>query len=199
VNKIAFFSVVGVVAIAAVIFFASSSVTDNGIEVGNKSAEAACNKEVDNCLPRIGYLDTDDTMWTGELVEGKVVIINFWATWCGPCKTEIPDLTKTYKQYKDQGLVLLGVLMDSDAVDDAKLAAFEKDYNLDYPVVRIDQQIYADFGEPPRLPTTFVYNRAGKQVLERIGALHKSELDDLLPELLAEKAPAPANDADGDS
>lgn len=187
-KKIVFFSVVGVAAIVAIIIFASSSVSKKGLQ--SNTAEAACTQGDEECMPRIGYLDTKDTMWTGDLVEGKVVIINFWATWCAPCKKEIPDLTAAYKQYKDQGLVLLGILMDSDDVDDDKLARFSKETNLDYPVVRIDQQIWDDFGAPGRMPTTHIYDRSGKRVLFREGTIHKSELDGILPELLAQNPPA---------
>lgn len=186
-KKVALFSVAGVSIIIGVILLASSSVTKKGISV--KTASAACEPEVDTCLPRIGYLDTKDTMWTGELVEGKVVVINFWATWCAPCKTEIPDLTELYKKHKDKGLVLLGIMTDSDKITDEKLNKFASTYNLDFPVIRIDQQIFADFNEPGRLPTTFVYNRAGKRVFSHLGAVRRDEFDELITDLLAEPPP----------
>lgn len=199
-KKIAFFSVVGIAAVVAVIAFASTSTRDDQDDGGElpqaKNAVRTCNKEiVGDCLPEIGYLDTDDVMWTGDLVDGKVVMINFWATWCEPCKYEIPDLTVAYKRHKEQGFVLLGVLMDSDRVTDEQLKTFAAKYNLDYPVVRVDQQLWYDFGEPQALPTTYIYDRAGNRAFSRRGPVSKEELDRILLDLLAEPAPATRTDS----
>lgn len=186
-KKAAFFGVMVAAVAALVVILANSSVTRTGVRMGPRSAEA-CNKEdASECLPKIGYLDTAGTMWTDELLAGKVVIVNFWATWCAPCKHEIPAFTATYKKHASEGVVLLGVLVDSDAVDDEQLAAFSKQYNLDYPVVRIDQEIWYKFAEPDALPTTFVYDRQGKLRLRHRGALSESALEDVVTRLVAEK------------
>ena len=132
-----------VVAVTAlVVVFASLSVTKNEdgrvkVQMKTRSAEA-CNQDVPgSCLPALNYLDTGGTMWTREQLTGKVVMVNFWATWCGPCKAEVPALTAAYRKYKDQGFVLLGVLMDAEDVSDEQLEVFSKGYQLDYPVVRV--------------------------------------------------------------
>src|SRR5690606_35684310 len=133
---------------------ANSSVSKRGLKLGSRSAEA-CTKKGPECLPQIGYLDTKDTMWSQELLAGKVVMINFWATYCAPCRQEVPALTAAYRKYAGEGFVLLGVLTDEPT--DEELARFASAHGLDYPVVRVDQGIFDAFQWPSMLPTTFVY------------------------------------------
>jgi thiol-disulfide isomerase/thioredoxin len=199
-KKIAFFSVLGIAAVVAVIAFASTATNNkkgkDSLPGPSNAASSTCNKGVPgDCLPAVGYLDTADVMWTGDLVQGKVVMINFWATWCQPCKHEIPDLTVAYKKHKDEGFVMLGVLMDADRVTDEQLKEFAGTYNLDYPVVRVDQQLWYDFGEPQALPTTYIYDRSGNRAFTRRGPVSKEELDSLLTKLLAQPTPAARNDS----
>lgn len=185
-RKAAFLGVMVLLVAVLVVVLANSSVTKHGVKMGPKSAEA-CNKDIPGeCLPRLGYLDTRDTMWTPELLDGKVVMVNFWATWCAPCKEEVPALTAAYKKYADKGFVLLGVLVDSDAVTDEQLASFARQYNLDYPVVRIDQDIFSAFAEPGALPTTFVYDRTGMLRHKKLGMLSHAEIERVLDKLFAE-------------
>jgi thiol-disulfide isomerase/thioredoxin len=190
VKKFVFFGVMvaAVTALVVVFAYSSVSVSKDGVKVAMKTRSAeACNQDVPaSCLPQIGYLDTGDTMWTNDLLEGKVVLVTFWATWCGPCKVEVPALTAAYRKYKDQGFVLLGVLMDSDDVTDEQLAVFARQYSLDYPVVRVDQDIWSNFGHPDAMPTTFIYDRAGRLHYKQRGAVNEGQLAAVIEQLLRE-------------
>ena len=84
--------------------------------------------------------------------KGKVLIIDFWATWCPPCKAEIPDFIDLYKTYQKKGLVILGIALD----DKEKVSKFAKDYNINYPIVIGDQSISALYGGITGIPTTFI-------------------------------------------
>jgi peroxiredoxin len=93
--------------------------------------------------------------------KGKVILLDFWATWCGPCRVEIPHFVDLQKQYGSQGLVVLGVSVD-DTVD--KLKPFAQELQMNYPVlVGLGRDDVQDaFGPIWGLPTTFLISREGK-------------------------------------
>ena len=145
------------------------------------TAQAAC--AGDACLPDVKYIDTDGKAHTPDSLRGKVVVINFWATWCGPCKKEIPDLSKLYLKYKDKGVVMLGVLAN-DNPSESDLLNFRSDYEMEFPVVRQSSDILVSFNYPQALPTTFIYDRAGRRVgSPRVGAIKMDEMDATLKTL----------------
>jgi cytochrome c biogenesis protein CcmG/thiol:disulfide interchange protein DsbE len=154
---------------------ASSEEGSKSGELANSDVDSGCYQDGPNCLPPLDYLDEDGTIWTPETLKGKVVVINFWATWCRPCQHEIPDLARVYRKYKAKGVVMLGLM--TDKVDDAKLKAFSEKYGLDYPVVRVDQALSEAFGHPRNLPTNFVYNRTGHLVFDSPGAITAGALE----------------------
>ncbi len=101
--------------------------------------------------------------------KGKVVVLNFWATWCGPCVDEFPDLVKLHDQYADKGLVVLGVSMD-EPDDLGKVVDFAQKQKAGFPIfVRKNGSIEKyvtpiDKGWQGVIPTTYIYDRAGKRV-----------------------------------
>lgn len=106
--------------------------------------------------------DLNGKSWTLRDLEGKVVLVNFWATWCPPCRREMPDLESLYKRFKARGFVILGI-SDEKA---GTVQAFIHDHNVTYPILldpeRKVNQLYSVEG----IPMSFVYNRAGKLVSE---------------------------------
>ena len=113
---------------------------------------------------------------------GKVVLLNFWATWCGPCKMEIPWFIDFEQKYKDKNFAVLGVSLDEDGWESVKPYIAEKKIN--YRVVVGTEQVAQLYGEVDSLPTTFMIDREGRIATVHIGLVSKSEyihdIDDLL-------------------
>jgi thiol-disulfide isomerase/thioredoxin len=158
---------------------------NGGIRSGPPSAHAECTKGQRDCLPDVNYVDTTGVAYNHDSLAGKVVLVNFWATWCHPCQNEIPDLSKAYNKYKSKGVVFLGVMTDS--VDGQQLLNFQSDYEMTYPVVRANSDLNVAYNYPDALPTTFVFDRGGKQVYSHVGPLRERDLDSLLDQLVAQK------------
>jgi len=113
-------------------------------------------------LPAPAYatlsLDGDSVSLAKE--QGKVVLINIWATWCHPCRTEIPELRAIHATYRDRGLELIGVSVDADNTDDA-IRAFMKDFQMTFPIWRDpDERISTKF-LTVGVPSTFLIDKAG--------------------------------------
>ena len=109
-------------------------------------------------------LDREGQLGVGDL-KGKAVVVNFWASWCIPCRDEAPVLQKTYERYRDQGLVVLGVDVN-DFRQDAR--RFMKRYGLTYPVVYDGKGSTVGNWGVRGFPETFFVDRTGKLVGERI-------------------------------
>ena len=117
--------------------------------------------------PREGFLAPDFTLDTlqGEKatlshLRGKLVIVNFWATWCLPCRKETPALEEAYEQYKDSGMVILGVnLTDQDSVSEVE--SFVQEFKLTYPILLDRDGSISYLYQIEGLPMTFFINREG--------------------------------------
>lgn len=122
--------------------------------------------------------------------KGKVVLINFWATWCPPCVREIPRLVRISEKYEDQGLVVLGV--NTTFQDDpTKIAQFVRDQDISYRVL-LDSEGDASQKYPARLmPTTYLIDHTGKVVHTKVGEVDEVTLDEQIQRLIRAKAGAP--------
>jgi thiol-disulfide isomerase/thioredoxin len=113
---------------------------------------------------------------------GKVILLDFWATWCGPCRIEIPGFVKLQERYRDQGLVVIGVSVD-DSVEPVR--EFYREFNMNYPVVMGESRITELYGGIVGLPTTFIIGRDGRIYSKHMGATDVSVFEEEVKELLA--------------
>jgi thiol-disulfide isomerase/thioredoxin len=167
-----------------IFLFVHLSNDGGGVTIGTQKAQA-CTKGQTDCLPDVKYIDTQGNAYTPDQLSGKVVVVNFWATWCHPCQKEIPEFSKTYDKYKAKGVVFLGIMTDSPSNSD--LLNFQSDFEMTYPIVRASSDILVSYNYPQALPTTFIYSRGGKQVFSHVGPLDEAKLGTVLDQYVAEK------------
>ncbi len=99
--------------------------------------------------------------------KGKVVIIDFWATWCPPCRKGIPDLISIQKDFKDD-LVIIGISLDGEkTIKD--VPGFVKSYGINYPIVYGDEKVVAAYGGIEGIPTAFIVDKEGNVVDQHVG------------------------------
>lgn len=123
-------------------------------------------------------------------LRGKAVVVNFWATWCGPCKIETPWLVELQNQYGAQGLQIVGVAMDDSGKDE--IARFAKDMGMNYPVVLGREAVGQAYGGVDALPESFFIGRDGKIVDKIMGLEGRSEIEDAIKKALNTQAGSPA-------
>ena len=119
---------------------------------------------------------------------GKAVLLNFWATWCAPCKIEMPWFVDLQKQYAPQGLQVIGVAMD-DSGEDA-IAKFTKQMGINYPILIGKEAVGDAYGGVEFLPTTFIIDRQGKVVDRVFGLVSRSEFENGIKKALGGATPA---------
>ena len=115
-----------------------------------------------------GARDLDGRELSSASWRGKVVLVNFWATWCGPCRAEIPDLVALQDKYRDR-LQIIGVSEDEGPVDDVK--RFAAEHRINYPVVMTTPEIRQLFPAVSALPTSFILDRDSRLVQKHVGML----------------------------
>lgn len=120
--------------------------------------------------------DLQGTAWTLKSLRGKVVLVNFWATWCQPCRREMPDLDALYKRFKNQGFVILGI-SDEKA---AKVNQLLADNHVTYPILLDPGRKVNEAFRIDGIPKTFVYDRNGKLVAQSIDMRTQKQFLNLL-------------------
>jgi peroxiredoxin len=156
---------------------AKSKLTENKLLVTARSNFG------DNTAPdfTLYTLDGEEVRLSDYL--GKVVIIDFWATWCAPCRKGIPDLVSIQNEFKDD-LVVIGISLDPPATQD-ELAPFIKQYGINYPVVLGNIKVSDAYGNIQAIPTSFIIDQEGNIINKHIGLVPKSKLLEEINSLLS--------------
>ncbi|HKR93711.1 MAG TPA: TlpA disulfide reductase family protein [Candidatus Angelobacter sp.] len=116
-------------------------------------------------------------------LRGKAVLVNFWATYCGPCKIEMPWLDELQKKYGPQGLEILGVAMDDS--DEQPIIDFAHKMGVSYPILKGTNKVGDLYGGVDRLPLSYFVDRDGKITHEIVGLVSESDIENAIKEALA--------------
>src|SRR5579864_3347387 len=120
--------------------------------------------------------DLQGKSWHLRDLQGKVVLVNFWATWCPPCRKEMPDLDALYNKFKDQGFVVLAI-SDEEA---AKVSPFISERRISYPVLLDPGRTVNDLFIVEGIPKSFIYDREGKMVAQSIDMRTRNQFQQML-------------------
>jgi cytochrome c biogenesis protein CcmG/thiol:disulfide interchange protein DsbE len=135
--------------------------------------------------PEFSMKDIDGKAISLADMKGKVVFLNFWATWCPPCREEIPDFVAFYNQNRSRGVEIVGLSVDRLSPDE--LRSFVQKNKMSYPVVLATKQIINAYEPGPYIPTTIVIDKQGRIRDKQVGGLNKETLTDWFQKLSAEK------------
>lgn len=122
--------------------------------------------------------DINGQMQSLDQYRGKWVIVNYWATWCGTCKKELPDLVSLHEGNKDRDIVVVGVNFES--IDNDKLKAFVAEQSIPYPVLRSEPVPVTALGKVPALPTTYIIDPEGRVVAGEVGLVTRQNIEDYI-------------------
>jgi len=166
-----------------------------GCSTSTKSVNAASVKPDKDRRPAPDFAlkDADGKVVHLSDYKGKVVLLDFWATWCGPCKIEIPWFMDMQRKNKDKGFEVLGVAMDDEGWEVVK--PFVTKLGVNYRMVIGNDMTAQAYGGVDALPTTFLIDRAGKIAAVHVGLASKRDFENGIEELLPTTAPVTSGDA----
>lgn len=158
---------------------------------GNGGASVNAGQSGGAAEPNVTFKDLDGKDVSLASLKGKVVVVNFWATWCEPCQIEIPEMIEFQQKYADRGFTLLGVAMDDEGksvvapfVQKTQFDVDGKKMTMNYPIVLGNDDLASKFGGIIGLPTTVVISRDGKIVKRFIGLASSDALESQIQKLL---------------
>ena len=155
--------------------------------VSTEATQAPDAAQSDGSVESFSYTTlTGDTLDQSIFSDHKLIMVNYWATWCGPCVSEIPDLIKISKDYADKGFALVGVNVDNSDVDGVK--QFIADQGMTYPVIFADGFFLDEMQGYQYIPTTLFYDSTGKQVGQAVVGSNSYEDWSKLIDALLEQA-----------
>jgi cytochrome c biogenesis protein CcmG/thiol:disulfide interchange protein DsbE len=141
--------------------------------------------------PAVSFQNLDGQTVNLSRYRGKVVLVNFWATWCEPCRSEIPELIEYQKKYADKGFTVLGVAMDQEGksvvapfVEKQQFDVNGQKMTMNYPIVLGNEKIATQFGGIIGMPTTFVISKDGNVVKRVIGVIDPQGMDQFIQQQL---------------
>ncbi len=114
--------------------------------------------------------------------KGKVVVLDFWDTWCPPCRAEIPGFIELQDEYKDKGVVFVGAALGREGPD--KVASFAENQGMNYPVVLATAEVVNMYGPITGIPTKFIIDRDGKVRARFVGGMPKAAMEEKIKALL---------------
>ncbi|MEN3043952.1 MAG: TlpA disulfide reductase family protein [Candidatus Hydrothermales bacterium] len=145
----------------------------------------SCASDAKKRAPNFTLMTIDGYIFNlSEHLGKKVIIIDFWATWCPPCRAEIPGFVRLYEKYKEQGLLIVGISLDMGENALEIVRNFSKEYNINYPVMMGDRETVNKFGGIRAIPTTFIINRKGEIVEKIVGYRDESFFENKIKSLL---------------
>ena len=124
----------------------------------------------------------DGGPFSSQEFSGRVTIVNFWATWCAPCRVEIPWFTEFKKQYADRGFEIIGVTLDGESTE--AVEGFVRDLKINYPILTADEEIVEAIGGLIGVSTTFILDGDGRVALRHVGLANKKQLLEKIEDLL---------------
>jgi peroxiredoxin len=170
-------------AIKGLLVIAVTATTFTACNTSTRSVKAAVKPEKDRKkAPDFALKDSDGKTVKLSDYKGKVVVLNFWATWCGPCKVEIPWFIEFEQKFKDRGFAVLGVSMDEDGWETVKPYIAARKIN--YRILLGDDPVSNLYGGVESLPTTFVIDRDGRVASVHIGLVPRTDYQNEIMHLL---------------
>ena len=168
-----------IAAIVAVMLFAGIRTARN-----NRANFPAKGQLIGNLAPDFELPALDGKNLKLSDLRGKAVLLNFWATYCGPCKIEMPWFVELQKEYGPQGFQIVGVAMDDASLEE--IAKFAKEMGVNYPILLGKESVGQSYGGVSVLPTTFFLDRDGKLIAREFGLQSRSVFVDHIKKAMSQ-------------
>lgn len=175
--------VAGLLAVGSVAAYQLTQSKDLGPEQAFAESGIATSQQAGSTAPDFALKDVNGKIVHLSDFKGKVVVLNFWATWCPPCRREIPDFNEMQQKYGAQGVQFLGIALDDEGL--SKVKPYLAANPIGYPILLPDANVVKSYGDMSAIPVTYIIDRQGAIRTSYIGARQKPVLEDMIKAALA--------------